>query len=149
MNRFVLGSVLMALMVTGCGEAGPELVAVEGTANLAGGKPLDNVYLEFWPENNGPKSVALTDAQGKFVLKTVDGLTTGAILGKHRVVVLDKSIVKTAFLGRAGEDVDMTGGQKPRTGELYTSPTQTPLAVTIEGEKKDLVLEIEPYKVKK
>lgn len=148
MTRIVCGAVVMSLLLSGCGEPGPTIVAVEGTLSLAG-KPLENVYIEFWPENNGPKSSALTDAQGKFVMKTADGLQTGAIVSKHRVVLLDKSIVKVQFLGRAGEDVDMTGGQKPRISELYTNATLTPLTVDITAEKKDVKFEVEPYKAAK
>ena len=136
---------LCSCMLTGCGKAGPEIVEVEGTLTLDG-KPLDKVIVEFWPDSDGPKSSGMTDAQGKFVLKTADGTRAGAVVSKHKVVLYDESIVKHAFLGRAGEDVDMTDGQKPRFLELYTSPTQTPLNIDITAEKKDVKLEVEAYK---
>lgn len=145
MTRLLLACVLVSGFAAGCGPGGPVLVDVEGTVTL-NGKPLENIYIEFWPESDGPKSSAVTDANGKFVMKTADGVKVGAMVGKHRVLLHDKSIMKVQFLGRAGEDVDMTGGQKPRIDELYTSPTLSPLAIEITAENKDVKFEVEPYK---
>lgn len=134
--------VLLAIPV-GCGEAGPEIVEVEGTVTLDG-KPLEKIRVEFWPEGNGPQSTALTDDQGKFALMTPDNVTKGAVIGKHKVVLKDLSIITAPFLGRAGEDVDMTNGKKPRIAAKYTNPMLTTLQVEITGEKKDVSIEAEP-----
>jgi hypothetical protein len=125
----------------GCGEGPPKLVEVEGVVTL-NGEPLEKIRVEFWPFNDGPQSAALTDEQGRFTLLTWDGEKKGAILGKHKVVMQDVSIV-TRFVGR--EDVDVTDGRKPRIAYHYTNATTTPLELELTGERRDLVLEVEPY----
>lgn len=146
MSRLLLHAcvLLTVTALPGCGDSGPRIVEVEGTVTLAG-KPLEKVRVEFWPETLGPQSTALTDDQGHFVLSTADGTVKGAAVGRHKVVMRDLSIIKSPFLGRAGEDVDMTGGQKPRTADKYTNPTLTPLQIEITDARKDVVFELEPY----
>jgi len=51
------------VLLVGC-DSGPKLIDVQGTLTVAG-KPLDKIHVEFWPEGNGPRSIGLTDAQGK------------------------------------------------------------------------------------
>ncbi len=136
------------ILFAGCGDAGPQIVEVEGTV-MMDGKPLEKVRVEFWPEKEGMQSTALTDDQGKFVMLTPDGVTKGVVIGKHKIVLRDLSIIKSPFLGRAGEDVDMTGGQKPRIAAKYTNPTLTDLQIDITAEKKDVKFEAEPLVPKK
>ena len=135
---------LASTIIAGCGESPPELVDVEGTILLKG-KPLEKVRVEFWPLNNGPQSSALTDDQGRFVLMASEGAEKGAILGKHKVVLRDVSIVKVEFLGREGADVDMTKGEKPRIASMYTNVMKTPLETEITGEQRDLKFEVDPF----
>jgi hypothetical protein len=135
---------LWAVSVVGCGSGGPTLVEVEGTVMLKG-KPLEKVRVEFYPIKDGPQSAALTDDQGRFVLLGLDGMTKGAVVGKHKVVLRDLSIVEDQFYGRAGADLDLSNGKKPRTSHKYTNVTLTPLEIEITDAKRDLVLEVEPY----
>jgi hypothetical protein len=135
---------LSSAILAGCGEGPPELVDVEGTILLKG-KPLEKVRVEFWPLNNGPQSSALTDDQGRFVLMASEGAEKGAILGKHKVVLRDVSIFKGEFMGRAGADVDMTKGEKPRIASKYTNVMKTTLETEITGEQRDLKFEVEPF----
>lgn len=131
-------------VLAGCGgERPPEKVEVEGTVTM-NGEPIENLRVEFWPENDGPASAGVTDAQGRFVLEAIDRTGKGAVKGVHKVLVRDTTIV-TKFVGRQ-EDVDVTDGKKPRIGLQYYNPMRTPLEVTITGPTKDVKLEIEPYK---
>ena len=135
---------MSVLMLSGCGESGPQIVEVEGTVTM-GGKPLEKIYVEFYPEKEGPQSTGITDASGRFVLQTKDGKQKGAPVGSHKVVIQDMSIMNTTFMGRAGEEVDLREGRKPRTAEKYTNPMMTPARVEITGASKDVEIRVDPY----
>ena len=126
-------------------DAGPDQDVVEGKTVTLKGKPLEMVRVEFIPVKDGPQSAAITDSQGHFALVALDGETKGAVVGTHKVVLRDFSVVEDRFYGRAGADLDLTSGKKPRTSNKYTNVTLTPLQVDISDEKRDLVLEVEPY----
>ena len=145
MFRVIVNSCLpiVLLLSTGCGSAGPTFVEVEGVVTLEG-KPVDKIHVEFWPEVEGPRSSGITDAEGRFVLATADGLNKGAVKGRHKVVLSDTSIIGVQGFGRDFEDVDITKGQKPRILEAYKSPLTTKLTVDITGENKNVTLEAEP-----
>lgn len=123
----VLAACLLAL--SGCSR-GPRMAYVEGTVTKDG-QPLDQIQIEFWPENDGPRSVAVTDAAGKYVLKSDDGKRDGAVVGTHRVVLRDAGIWG-GVIGREAEGVDLSKGKKPRVGPQYADAAKTPL-------KKDVV----------
>jgi hypothetical protein len=97
-----------------------KIVPVSGQVTAADGKPLDKIFVEFYPSGEGPKSYGETNADGKFTLKTNDG-KDGAMIGKHRVSLKDTAVLGDKFMGRAGEHVDMTEGRKPRIANKYTS----------------------------
>lgn len=111
------------------------MVEVEGVV-LQDGKPLERIMVEFWPETDGSRSFGTTDATGKFVLTTDDGERLGAVVGRHRVVLKDASVLGDKFLGRAGEDVPMGTGKKSRIDGRYGNVTTTPLTQDVaKGEK--------------
>jgi hypothetical protein len=141
--RAILLSLAAAMLVlSGCGSSGPKLVEVEGTVKL-GGQPIDNISVEFWPEADGPRSIGVTDAQGKFSLTTDDGTKKGAVLGAHKVVLRDASVLGNKFLGRAGEDVDMTEGRKSRIAEIYLDPHKSPLKAEVTADKKPIEFDVQ------
>jgi hypothetical protein len=76
--------------VAGCGVKRP-YGGVEGTVTLDG-QPLANVEVVFLPDpekaNTGKRSVALTDAQGRYRLSS-DAGQEGAPVGFHRVCIND------------------------------------------------------------
>src|SRR5262245_30980421 len=87
---------ILALAVAGLGltaaagwDHGPKYVQVSGVVKL-NGKPYPNAVVSFQPKatpgnpNPGQGSAAITDATGRFVLKTYDG-HDGAVAGKHQV----------------------------------------------------------------
>ena len=95
-------------ILSGCGRA-PLPAMVEGTLWL-NGKPLDNCLVIFFPEpeNNEPgkpRSVGLTDRNGKFRLRC-DNQQDGASIGWYRVTVEDLS-ASTGVRRRDHGTVDM------------------------------------------
>ena len=99
---FGLGMTL-ALM-TGCGEDYYALAPVSGKVTVDG-EPLEAAYVGFQPiggdlENPiGPGSYGHTDANGRFVLQTMNDDTPGAVVGTHRVSI---------FAGNKGSEVILT-----------------------------------------
>jgi hypothetical protein len=65
---------------------------VSGTVTLDG-KPLANALVAFQPmatagkPNAGMGSTGVTDANGKYTLKTVDTDRSGAVVAKHSVMI--------------------------------------------------------------
>jgi hypothetical protein len=85
------GLVLIAigvLGVVGCGSGSDKVVPVSGTITLDG-QPLAGANITFQPTgagSAGPGSGAVTDAAGKYVLKTAEKAPRpGAVVGKHTV----------------------------------------------------------------
>lgn len=142
---FARSSLLLGLLtLVGCGGGGVKTVPVEGTVTQ-NGKPLERIMVEFWPESEGTRSIATTDDQGHFVLKTDDGKKEGASVGSHKIVLKDLSVSKDQFLGRGQENVDVSTGKKSRIAGSYTLPNSTPLSLVVES-GKDNVFTIEPNK---
>jgi hypothetical protein len=83
LGLFVLG------LVVGCGGEKYASVPVTGIVTLDG-TPLEGILVTFSPEPTestsivGPYSEAITDADGKFELKTRYG-DPGAVVGQHRI----------------------------------------------------------------
>lgn len=122
--------------MAGCGGNSFDLAAVEGTVKLDG-KPLDKIMVEFWPQSDGPRSFGETDNEGRFKLKTDDGKNDGASVGSHKVVLKDAGALGDKFMGRAGEDVDMSKGKKVRISSKYSSPETTSITKSVEAGKKN------------
>ena len=141
MLRLSMSLAASVVLLVGC-DSGPKLIDVQGTLTVAG-KPLDKIHVEFWPEGNGPRSIGITDAQGKFTLTTDDGKTKGALAGSHKIVLRDVGVMKDQFLGRAGEDVDMNEGRKPRISDNYSDATRTTLTAEVTA-GKPVELNVEP-----
>jgi hypothetical protein len=105
---------ILAATMLGCGGGTGFSVAtpVSGTVTL-NGQPLPKATVQFQPVgegNPGPPSFGETDESGDFALEFADG-KTGAVVGKHRV------IVSTRTVAQKGENSDM---------EEEVSPEQVP-----------------------
>ena len=77
------GLLTLVCLCIGCGSEYP---SVTGKVTYDG-KPIANVRLVFSPVSDsvpGPFSVAVTDEEGAFSLKTRDG-QSGAVVGPHKV----------------------------------------------------------------
>ena len=83
-SLFGLPSLVAILLLTGCGESGPELGLVSGTVTNAQG-PVAGATVEFHPESGRP-SYGTTAADGKYQLAFTSD-RPGAMLGSHRIRV--------------------------------------------------------------
>ena len=87
LHRFGWQQILLGLsglvVVFGCGSQG-DLVPVSGQI-LWDGKPLEGATVFFMPTGRGTMGSALTDASGRFTVKT--GLRKGIRPGEYVVVV--------------------------------------------------------------
>ena len=117
------------------------MAEVDGTVKV-NGKPVDKIQVEFWPTGKGPRSIGVTDAEGKFVLSSDDGKSKGAALGDHKVVLRDVGIMGDKFLGRAGEDVDMSKGKVSRVNLRYSDVAKTDLQKTVTDGKNTIEIEV-------
>lgn len=79
-------AICSSALLAGCGtsEKLPDLGQVHGAVTLDGA-PLANARVSFSPDV-GPPSAAVTDAEGKYVLRSKVG-TAGAALGSHKVEI--------------------------------------------------------------
>lgn len=98
---FVAGCMLS---IAGCGGAGFKFAPVSGQVTMDG-KPLPNVHVTFMPLGTtdsdvvGPGSHDLTDADGRFQLRTTTGIP-GAVVGNHRISI------EAAQEGETGQQSD-------------------------------------------
>ena len=135
MNIRLLGSALLVaflLGLSGCGD-GFQVVPFSGQVTAEDGTPLDKIFVEFYPVAGGAKSFGETDAQGVFVLKTVDG-RDGAVVGEHHVTLRDTAVLGDKFMGRAAEHVNMSEGRKPRIANKYISADQSGIKCTVSSD---------------
>lgn len=143
--------IAIAAMIIGCGQT-PLPATVEGTLRL-NGKPLDNFLVIFFPEPekdqpDKPRSVGITDAEGKFRLRC-DDQRSGASTGWHRVTIRDLSAstgVRRRDHGTVDAD-DAPASPPPRArpsrvSPRYGSPTDTPLRKEIKPGDQIIDLEI-------
>jgi hypothetical protein len=111
-----------SLAASGCSD-GPKFAEVTGTLK-AGNKPLENVQVEFWPEVSGPRSIGVTDKDGRFTLRSDDGKHSGAVVGSHRVALVDLAIYDKVpvNMSRQVETMDL---KSTRFGEQFATPNRT------------------------
>src|SRR5262249_40201826 len=116
---------------------------VEGTLKM-NGKPLANVQVEFLPEANGPRSVGVTDPEGKYQLTTDDN-RPGALVGTHRVVLNDLQIYDDKPLA-PGEKMkrDIVPVRSPRFPARYSNAGNTPLKKEVKSSPNTIDLEVTP-----
>jgi hypothetical protein len=106
MSRSACVGLLAAALAAaaGCqGNKSPYTFApVEGTVRKDG-KPLPGVIVVFWGDGDagtrGPPSAGPTDATGHYRLHTNQGID-GALVGRHRVCILEAPAPMLAFRGR-------------------------------------------------
>ena len=134
-------AVLTAALVgmSGCG-GGPQFAEVEGTVTQ-NGKPLDKIRVEFHPAGEGPRSVAITDAAGKYVLKTDDGSRDGAVVGSHKIVLRDRGAAPDKLPPRAEMEQDYLKGKKfkIRVRPEYADFTKTPIEKSVSPGNKNVI----------
>ncbi len=135
-KQLMLCGIIALVVLSGCGDGGPKVVPVEGTVKLDG-KPLDKILVEFLPTSDGQRSFGETDNEGHFKLTTDDGERIGATVGTHKVTLKDTSVLGGKFLGRKGEEMNMSEGRKSRISNSFSSPDSSKLSVTVDASKKN------------
>lgn len=112
---------VLASVISGCGQAGPKTVPVSGVV-LLDGNPIEGASVTFMSNDGNRVANGITDASGKYTLRTVFGsqLIDGAVPGGHKV-------------GVAKTQSDGAGPPQPKDGEtpqemvnrMAGSPTNT------------------------
>ena len=135
---------LICLAVIGCGGPKAKFTEpVEGT--LTWGKtPIAGVRVQFVPltADKGDQltiSSATTDENGFFSLKRDDNGKAGAVVGKHKVVVM------TARTGTGPRSRDDDAKDEPSGTNLppkFASATQTPLEVEVKTDQTTYPLDL-------
>lgn len=114
------GAFALAFAAAGC-SSGPEFGQVTGQVTVKG-KPAAKVRVEFHPDavagTSGPSSTAETDADGRYTLTYPkdSGAGTGAVVGKHRVVLNDLRLAES----ETGAGIGVRFG--PEYGAIGTTP---------------------------
>ncbi len=128
------------LAIVGC-SGGPKFEEVTGTVK-AGNKPLENIQVEFWPEVSGPRSIGVTDKEGHFTLHSDDGKRAGAVVGSHKVVLVDLATYEGVPLNmsRQVEKMDL---KSTRIREQYATPNRTPIKREVVANRaNEIVLDV-------
>lgn len=138
MRFVVLAAVL--LTVAGCGVR-PETSPVSGQL-LLDGKPLTNILVTFIPDGSSLeapiRSMAVTDADGKFQLRTETQIE-GALIGSHKVILEDLAILDAP----RSENGTVTKMPTVRFPDRYKSIVSSSLKAEINAGPNDLKLEIQ------
>ncbi len=119
-HLLLLGTVCLVML--GCGGSEFDIVPVSGKVTL-NGEPLVGAQVRLQPtggaENPGPSSTGLTNDQGEYVMKTIDG-ETGAVVGHHRV-----SITSNPFREVPAGDSDVSPNEErvPKRYNLLSEVT--------------------------
>jgi hypothetical protein len=93
-NRSLLRGIYVSLLLVccGCGEKSYPLAKVSGKITK-GGQPVPGASILFQPMatsadgSAGPGSFGISDAEGRYELKTYKLKTEGAVVGRHRVTI--------------------------------------------------------------
>jgi len=149
----------LALCSFGCnnGSQLKGLVPVEGTVYYDG-KPLEGASVKFYPNDTANRTAAaLTDANGKFVLTTLNS-KDGALPGEYKVSIMKLSatpVAETEFSdvenAAAREKAKMMkeaasakDNEKPLIPMKYASPNASGLTASVPAKGvKDLKFELE------
>jgi len=123
-----LGMIVVGLAsAAGCGGSAPTLVPAEGVV-LIDGEPAADISVQFLPDEiegePRPTSYAVTDAEGRFALRTYEQ-GEGAVLGGHNVILVD------TLEERPEQGQELT--RPPRVNSRYSTITGGLRAEVTEG----------------
>jgi hypothetical protein len=142
---FAIVPLWACLLLCGCGRSSVPLGQVDGTLQLDG-QPFGQVMVTFIPDDpHQPQSIGITDAEGKFRLRCgQEG--TGAIIGTHRVTLVDAAVAPGAPEGRRSRDDDPPPEGTPapvsRVPEIYSRADKTPLRQPVVSGSQSVTLNI-------
>lgn len=104
MKYFLL---LAAILFAGCDSGKFQLVPISGTITMDG-QAIEGAQVVFAPMESkdivevGPISIGMTDAEGKYSLKTVKG-RAGAVVTSHRVAVAFPEVSEAEIAAKVDE----------------------------------------------
>ena len=106
---------LISLIVSGCGGSDrPSLAPASGIVTL-NGEPVEGASLTFIPVAGGRPGSAITDAQGRYTIKTYQD-APGAIIGEHKVAVI-KISGPGAYVIQGDAPAEAAATDEPGSGE--------------------------------
>jgi len=126
MNRYFLLTLILFPHLVGCGNSGPERVAVSGQV-LIDGKPLAHGFVRLLPDGARP-SLGKLDASGLFTLEAKND-SPGVPLGEHPVEIHAIEVLNA-------------GSQRRHVPPLYENPTVSKLKVKIDGPTDALLINL-------
>jgi hypothetical protein len=143
MRRAFLGLLVASgLAVTGCAKSPPPLTEVSGVV-LLDGRPLPKARVEFGPQLKefGAQfnSTALTDDQGRFVMKTAKD-ESGAVVATHKVLVTEDTpddLRDQGAQARLAQYHASLKNQNRPIPEVYGNVLQTPIEVEVKKDQKE------------
>src|SRR5262249_55314132 len=135
----------------------PPFAPVEGTVTK-GGKPLAGVIVDFYPDpgDRGPRSTsAPTDEAGHYRLHSSWGGDDGAVVGPHRVCIVENRNEGSGLFGRQSKAAKLPKEAQEKLARLkkeasesrrvprgYGRPTDTPLRVEVQPGEQVIDLEV-------
>src|SRR5262245_27963016 len=148
-------AVVLAFGTAGCARVPPPVTEVEGVV-LLDKQPLPNAYVEFVPEleHFGAElnSRGITDEQGRFQLVCAQRQQPGAVVAKHRVVVLEaptpEEFRQQTEVAQEKYALFLAKLKNRPIPDAYASVSQTPLRVEVVADKKNYTLEMTRSKIK-
>lgn len=143
--------VLLTALLIGSSGCGPQykVAEVKGKVTLDG-TPLEMIRVEFLSAS-GPRSTGQTDDEGNFTLTLdVPKAAKGAIVGPHKVVLLDLWPTKDDKLSESGSWIDNSNGKLPRIDSKYYDVGTSPLTAEVKaGEANQIEFKVDPRKKKR
>lgn len=141
-NHLLLPSVaLSALFLTGCGAGYIDTVPVEGTIKYKG-EIVDGAKIMFSPvDDKGQPAYGTSDANGKYVIQTMQGrIGAGTTPGEYKVTInksVDVPTGKTRPRPEGGTEPILEG--KEFLPKEYKFTSSTPLTKTVEAGKTNVI----------
>jgi hypothetical protein len=145
MNKFwfqclSLAACSVAFLAGGCGKAAPPTTEVRGKITTKDGTPCGGALLVFHPQEearlNDAKPLAVSDAEGNFVVRTFSE-TDGAVPGDYAVTVVWPEAAKEKKLSLTSEgDSEVSGGPDRLQGS-YGDPSNPKIKVTVKAEANE------------
>ncbi len=126
-----------SIVLTGCSSK-HDFGDVDGVL-VMGGKPLANVLVEFHPEPNkdvdhAPSSEGTTDEQGRFRLYCAQRQRDGAVVGNHRICLIDLNVKDITASGQTRN--------KSRFSLEYSRTDGTDLRQEVKGGKQQIEITV-------
>jgi hypothetical protein len=127
------GICFVTASLAGCGQPAWDAVPATGQVKTVDGQPCDGALVVFHPQDagkvNDPKPVAIADAEGKFIVRTMTA-DDGAAAGEYGVTIVWNKPDKEAKLSLSSEG----GGGSDRLGGRYGNPNSPQLKATVKAE---------------